>query len=600
MGSKLSLRSFRENFTQTPRTLKISWESAPTLCLFLAALTLLGAVLPLGVAYIGKLIVDAVVAGSRELTLRYVLCELGLIIFQALVIRGLGLSRQLLGARLSVDINMKILRKAQELELRHFEDPTFYDQLTRARREASSRPLLVVSDTFQLIQNTLTLLGYMALLLAYNPWVAGGLLIASLPAAFSEVHFSSAAFRLRNWRSPEARLLNYIEYVLTTDSHAKEVKAFGLGRLLLERYRTMAETIFREDRALSIRRASWAYALSLIGTVAFYACYGVMALAAAAKLMTLGSLTLYVMAFRQGQQAFQSVLQAIGGMYENNLYMTNLFAYFDIAVSAPRAPLSAALAPSLESERGIRFVALGFRYPGQEGWALRNINLFVPHGQSLALVGHNGAGKTTLIKLLTRLYDPTEGKILLDGRDLREWDLDELRGRMAVVFQDFNRYHFSFEDNVRFGGVDQKPDEEKMLRAVERGGASEVLASLVQGLKTPLGRWFDKGTELSGGQWQKVALARGFIREEADILVLDEPTSALDAEAEFAVFERFRQLTKGRTSFLISHRFPTIRMADKIVVIEGGSIVESGSHTELLASGGRYAELFALQARGYR
>ncbi len=599
MTLRLSPKALRENFTQTPRTLKLSWESAPRLCVVLGFLTLLGAVLPLGVAFVGKLIVDAVVAASTTQTLRYVLLELGLIVLQALVIRGLGLTRQLLGARLSVDINLRILRKAQELELRHFEDPVFYDQLTRARREASSRPLSVVSDTFQLIQNTLTLLGYLALLLAYNPWVAGGLLLASLPAAISEMYFSSAAFRLRNWRSPEARLLNYIEYVLSTDTHAKEVKAFGLGDRLLGRYRKMAEEIFEEDRALSIKRAGWAYGLSLVGTIAFYGCYVAMALAAATKRMTLGSLTLYVTAFRQGQQAFQSVLQAIGGMYENNLYMTNLFSYFDIPVEVVAAQETKALENALHGERGIRFEGLGFCYPGQEAWALRGINLFVPHGQSLALVGHNGAGKTTLIKLLTRLYDPSEGRILLDGLDLKDWDMERLRSRMAVVFQDFNRYHFSFEDNVGFGSTDAKPSEEKMMRAVERGGASEVLASLTQGLKTPLGRWFDKGTELSGGQWQKVALARGFIREEADILVLDEPTSALDAEAEFAVFERFRQLTEGRTSFLISHRFPTIRMADKIVVIEGGSIVETGSHAELLASGGRYAQLFQLQARGY-
>jgi ATP-binding cassette subfamily B protein len=599
MTSRFTPRAIKDNFSQTPRTLRLSWAAAPRLCLGLSFLTVLAALLPLGVAYVGKRIVDAVVAGSHDHTLRFVLIELGLIVAQALVIRALGLARQLLGARLSVDINLQILRKAQRLELSHFEDPKFYDQLTRARREASSRPLSVVSDTFQLIQNALTLAGYMALLFAYNPWVAGGLLLASLPAAMSEFHFSSAAFRLRNWRSPEARLLNYIEYVLSTDSHAKEVKAFGLGDFLLERYRSMAERIFNEDKALSVKRAGWAYTLSLIGTGAFYACYAAMALTAAAGHMTLGSLTLYVLAFRQGQQSFQSVLQAIGGMYENNLYMTNLFAFFDIPVAEIEGRPDVAGASVERPELGIRFEGLGFRYPGQEAWALRGINLFVAPGQSLALVGHNGAGKTTLIKLLTRLYDPSEGRILLDGRDLKDWPLAKLRARMAVVFQDFNRYHFSFEDNVRFGSIDAEADGARMERAVERGGATELLAGLAQGLKTPLGRWFDKGTELSGGQWQKVALARGFIREEADILVLDEPTSALDAEAEFAVFERFRHLTRGRTSFLISHRFPTIRMADRIVVIEGGSIVETGSHDELLAANGRYAQLFTLQARGY-
>jgi ATP-binding cassette subfamily B protein len=601
MKSRFTPRAIKENFSQAPRTLKLSWEAAPRLCLALSVLTVLAALLPLGVAYVGKMIVDAVVAGSQAETLRFVAMELGLIVAQALVIRALGLSRQLLGARLSIDIHLQIFGKAQRLELSHFEDPKFYDQLTRARREASSRPLSVVSDTFQLIQNTLTLVGYMALLFSYNSWMAVGLLLASLPAAMSEVYFSSASFRLRNRSSPEARRLNYIEHVLSNDSHAKEVKAFGLGPFLLERYRSMAERIFEEDRGLSIKRATWAYGLSLIGVGAFYACYAAMAITAAAGLMTLGSLTLYVLAFRQGQQAFQSVLQAIGGMYENNLYMSNLFGFFDIPVTEPaHSPSGLGVIPDV-NERGIRFEGLGFRYPGQEKWALQNINLFVPPGQSLALVGHNGAGKTTLIKLLTRLYQPSEGRILLDGRDLQDWDLEALRARMAVVFQDFNRYHFSFEDNVRFGslGISSTNEDARMERAIERGGAREVVAGLPDGLKTPLGRWFDKGTELSGGQWQKVALARAFFREEADILVLDEPTSALDAEAEFAVFERFRQLTQGRTSFLISHRFPTIRMADRIVVIEGGGIVESGSHDELLAAHGRYAQLFALQARGY-
>jgi ATP-binding cassette, subfamily B, bacterial len=310
-------------------------------------------------------------------------------------------------------------------------------------------------------------------------------------------------------------------------------------------------------------------------------------------------MTLYIVAFRQGQQAFQSILTAIGGMYEDNLYMSNLFEYLAIPTGRPASPPELAALPSAQEE-GVRFQDVGFRYPGSESWALRHVSLFIPRGQSLALVGQNGAGKTTFIKLLTRLYEPTEGRILLDGRDLRTWDEETLRRRIGVIFQDFNQYQFRFRDNVGFGSVEHAEDVERLERAVGRGGADEVLRTLPAGLETPLGRWFKEGTELSGGQWQKVALARAFMREEADILVLDEPTAALDAEAEHAIFERFRQLARGRTTLLISHRFSTVRMADVIVVLDRGRVIEQGSHDRLMARAGTYARLFTMQAERYR
>jgi ATP-binding cassette subfamily B protein len=377
------------------------------------------------------------------------------------------------------------------------------------------------------------------------------------------------------------------------------VKLFGLGPMLLDRYRSLGETFYREDRDLAMKRARAAYLLSLIGTAAFYGCYAVMAVAAAAGTLTLGKLTLYVVAFRQGQQAFQAILTAIGGMYEDNLYMSNLFAYLAIPVGTgpARGPAVSPSAP--EGEQGLRFEGVGFRYPGREDWALRGIDLVIPRGQVIALVGHNGAGKTTFVKLMTRLYEPTEGRILLDGRDLADWDPEALRARIGVVFQDFNQYQLKLRENVGVGSVEHMQDEARVERAVEHGGARELVLSMAEGLETPLGRWFKDGVELSGGQWQKIALARAFMREEADILVLDEPTASLDAEAEHAVFERFRTLTKGRTTILISHRFPTVRMADRILVVEGGRIVEEGTHAELVAKGARYARLFELQARGY-
>ena len=585
----------RESFAHTPRTLRLVWRSSPGGSLALGLLTVVASLIPLLVAYAGKRIMDAVVAGSHEATLRWVLIELAAVAVQSLGQRGLSLVRSLLGARLSIDINTLILEKAQTLELRHFEDAEFYDKLTKARREASSRPLSVVTETFQLFQNTITLVGYIVLLVQWSGLAVLGLVVAAIPATIAEVRFSSAAFRMRNWRSPEARRLNYLEYVLANDEHAKEVKLFGIGPILLQRFRELGQKFYDDDKKLAVRRAGWAWGLSLLGTGAFYASYAMMALAAAAGRLTLGNMVLFVMAFRQGQQAFQSILAGIGGMYEDNLYMSNLFAYLAIEVDAP--PLL--LTTGGSDDKGIVFDDVGFQYPGQKGWALRHVSLRIGQKESLALVGHNGAGKTTFIKLLSRLYEPTEGRILLDGRDLRSWDREELRKRIGVIFQDFNQYQLKVRENVGLGSVDHREDDARITRAIDLGGATEVVAGLSGGLETQLGRWFKDGTELSGGQWQKVALARAFMREEADILVLDEPTAALDAEAEHAVFERFRKLAKERTTILISHRFPTVRMADRIIVLEGGEVQEEGTHDGLVAAGGRYARLFSLQAQGY-
>lgn len=599
---KVPLRvALRGSFEHTPRALALVFRSSRWGTLGIGALTLLNALLPLGVAYVGKRIVDAVVARDEASVVRWVLVELALVAAVALASQGASLLRQLVGARLGLDINLSILEKATGLELRHFEDPEFYDRLTRARREASVRPLSIVSRSFQILQSVVSLLGYAALLLRFSGWAVFALLAAAIPATVAEMRFSTQAFRLRNWRSPESRKLIYLEYVLANDEHAKEVKLFQLGPLFLGRYRAIGETFFREDRQLAVRSARWAYLLSLLATGTFYACYVVIALRAARGGLSLGDMTLAMVAFRQGQQSFQGLLGAFGGMYEDNLYMSNLFGFLEAASAPPVLARAADEAPGrvVRDERGIRFEDVGFRYPGRDEWALRHIDVFIPAGQSLALVGQNGAGKTTFIKLLTRLYEPTEGRVLLDGKDLRGWDEAALRRRVGVVFQDFAQYQLTAGENVGLGSVDHMEEAPQIERAVTKGGAEEVVAKLKEGLATPLGRWFRDGVELSGGQWQKIALARAFMREEADILVLDEPTAALDAEAEHAVFERFRELTQGKTSILISHRFPTVRMADRILVVERGQVVEEGTHDALVAKGGRYAELFALQAKGY-
>ena len=554
--------------------------------------------LPLAIAWVGKRIIDSAVAHDPHATVRNVVFELVVVASLALVSQGRDLVTSVLGARLSLDVNLAILQKATMLELVHFEDPKFYDQLTRARREASVRPISLVRRVFSIGQALLTLAGYVALLVGYSGWVVLGLVVATIPATAAEVRFGTLAFRLRNWRSPESRKLLYLEYVLSNDEHAKEVKLFGLGPLFLDRYRSLGESFYREDSTLNARRAGWAWLLSLVSTGAFYAAYAKMAWGAATGAMTLGSMTLYMVAFRQGQQSFQQMLSSLTGMYEDNLYMDNLFSFLGIG-SGNGVGVGVGHGVGT-GERGIRFENVSFRYPGKEDWTLRNLDLFIPEGKSLAIVGKNGAGKTTLIKLLTRLYEPTEGRILLDGKPLASWERDALFQRIGVIFQNYNRYHLSAKENVGLGSVPEMEDEARVGAAVELGGASDVVRELKDGLATQLGRWFNDGVELSGGQWQRLALARAFMRRGADVLVLDEPTAALDAEAEHAVFERFAKLTKGRTSILISHRFPTVRMADRIVVLEDGKVVEQGTHDALVAMNGRYAKLFALQAQGYQ
>ncbi|HWP08001.1 MAG TPA: ABC transporter ATP-binding protein [Polyangiaceae bacterium] len=625
-------KALGDSLTYMRRALALVYRSSRGLTLALGGLTLGAAAVPPAVAWAGKLIVDAVVAQSKERTLRWVAVELGLIVLQVTLGRGLGLVRSVLGSRLGTDVNVAILERATALELKHFEDSEFYDKLSRARREASSRPVSLVTESFSLVQNLLTVAGYAVLLVHFSPWVVLVLMVATLPATFVEMRYSKAAFRLRNWRSPDGRRLLYLEYVLANDEHAKEIKLFGLGPLLLGRYKELAERFHREDSELATRRALVTHAWSMLATLAFYGAYASMAAFAAMGRLTLGSMTMYVLAFRSGQQAFQSILTGIGSIYEHNLYMSNLFSYLDganaalptgdgavpavmLAGDVPKgdtAPAGVITAGATaggvvtasdvaagRDEQGIRLEGVSFRYPGQEKWVLEGIDLFVPRGQSVALVGSNGAGKTTLVKLVTRLYEPTAGRVLLDGKDLRSWDADALRARFGVVFQDFNQYQLKLRENVGVGNVEHLDDEARIRSAVERGGADAVVSGLEHGIETPLGRWFPEGVELSGGQWQKLALARGFMRDAADILVLDEPTAALDADAEHAVFERFQRLAAGRTTIIISHRFPTVRMADRILVLENGRITEDGSHAALLAANGTYARLFQLQARGY-
>ena len=597
------LRQSLSVFRYSGRALELVWTTSHSLTIVLAILTLVAGLLPAAIAYVGKLIVDSVVLASqsgaqsqRWMALGYVGLEAIAVMALAATQRGLTVCQSLLRVLLGQRVNVLILEKALTLDLTHFENSEFYDKITQARHEASHRPLSLVMRTFGLIQSALSLVTYGGLLLNFSLSAVLVLVVAAVPPFIAETRFAGEAFRLFRWRSPETRQQHYLETLIAREDYAKEVQLYQLGSTMLQRYRDIFHRLYDEDRDLTIRRGIWGYLLGLLSTATFYAAYAWIVLENIWGRISLGDMTMYLTVFRQGQSTFAGALTSIGGMYEDNLYLSNLYEFLEQNVPKPRGKARQGLIPG----DGMRFIDVSFTYPGIAKPALKNISLHLKPGEKLAIVGENGSGKTTLIKLLTRLYIPDSGQILLDGLDLQEWDIEVLRQRIGVIFQDFVRYHFTVGENVGVGDVNHLQDDTRWAVASEKGMAKPFIESLPEGFATQLGRWFKGGQELSGGQWQKIALSRAFMRTGADILVLDEPTAAMDAEAEVRIFDHFRTITQHQMVVLISHRFSTVRMADTIVVMAEGEILEQGTHKELLQLGGRYARLFSLQAAGYQ
>ncbi len=582
------------------------WEAGRAAALVGVALTLVTAVLPAAQAWVGKLIIDNILdATSRGMStadglrsvVPYLALEFGLVLIGSLVNSARSLSDHMLQSQLTNHVNSLIIRQAINLDLQFFENPLFYDTLQNARRRADMSALSIVRSLLQMVQQVITLASLVVLLLRFSPWLVLIVFVSAIPAFLSQSQFAERAFRAVSRRAPESRLLNYIEMLLTGNESVKEIKLFGLGNLLLERYQKLFTQFYMEDFGIARQRTIASLGWGMLSNLAYYGSYAWIVLRTIAGLITLGDMTMFLSIFRHSQGSIRSLLDGLNSLYESNLFLDNLTTFLALKPQLV-APVNGLIAPT-PVRAGVEFRHVTFRYPGSDVDVLRDINLHIRPGERLALVGLNGAGKTTLIKLLTRLYDPTEGQVLLDGVDLREYDLASLHQRFGVIFQDYVRYQFTVRENIGFGQADDLENLGRIMAAAKRGGADEVIAKMPQQYDTMLGRRWEKGRELSGGEWQKIALARAFMRK-AEIMVLDEPTSALDAEAEYEVFQRFGELMEGRIAVLISHRFSTVRMADRIALLSAGRILELGSHEELIALDGTYARLFGLQAEGYR
>jgi ATP-binding cassette subfamily B protein len=624
-----------------PPFVRLVWRTHRGLTLAMILLRFVRAFVPVAVLLVGKLIIDAVVAArggaldTKQLW-KLVAMEIALAFLGETLSRVSSVVESLLGDLFSNRTSILLMQHAASLDLYQFEDPAFYDQLDRARRQTTGR-IGLLAQLLSMGQDALTLASLGAVLLVYSPWLLLLLALAVVPGFLGEAHYASLEYSMLFRWTPERRQLDYLRYLGASDRPAKEVQMFGLAPWLVERYRVLSGKFYEENKRLSIRKSIVATLLSIVGLLGYYGAYAVILLRAVHGAITLGTLTFLAASFMRSRDLIQRLLSGAGEIYTQCLYLKDLFDFFETTPTVASREGAPPVPRPLRA--GFVFENVGYRYPGGETWALRGVNLSLQPGERLALVGGNGAGKTTLVKLLARLYDPTEGRILLDGRDLRDYDLESLRHNVGVIFQDFYRYDLRFDENIGVGEIEdvreyldssdnstnistaaEAHDATSETRdavtkeaidanegqtppiivsAAEKSLAATLLARLPKQYKQMLGRRFEGGVDLSGGEWQKIALARAYMRD-AQVLILDEPTASLDARAEYEVFRRFAELMRGRMAVIISHRFSTVRMADRIVVLDEGRVVEEGSHADLVTRGGLYAELFSLQAEGYR
>jgi len=611
-----SPQSWRERFgalRNLPPFLKLVWQTSPALTLALIALRVVRALLPVASLYVGKLIIDEVVgiAGSASAsdTLQQWLAsglvdrialllavEFGLAVLSDVLGRTVSLLDSLLSEQFSNATSLRLMEQAATLDLEDFEDSELQDRLDRARRQTIGRNTLL-GQVFGQAQDIITILSFGATLVLYAPWLIALLALALVPAFLGEAHFNAQSYTMNYLRAPERRELDYVRQTGASVETAKEVKVFGLNGFLIDRYRRLAADFYAANRGLAIRRAGWGSVLTAIGTVGYYVAYAYIVWRTLHGDFSIGDLTFLAGSFRRLRNLLEGLLIGFSSVAGQALYLDDLFSFFEIRAEIVSPPNPRPFPNPIRE--GFRFEGAGFRYPGAERWAVRHLSFELRVGEVLALVGENGAGKTTLVKLLARLYDPDEGRILLDGHDLREYDVATLRANIGVIFQDFVRYHLSAADNIAVGRIESRGDRARIIAAARRSLADEVIDKLPNGYDQIIGKRFRTGIDLSGGEWQKIAIARAYMRD-ADVLILDEPTAALDARAEFEVFQRFKELSQGKTAVLISHRFSSVRMADRILVLADGQVEAAGTHEELMAAGGRYKELFELQAAGYR
>ncbi len=610
---QLDLRQRFGAMRNLPPFLREIWASSPWLTSASLALRLVRALMPVATLYVGKLIIDEAVrlvgarlphdtlaaawhSGELSHLVQLLALEFALAIASDLFGRLIAYVDSVLSEKFSNETSIRLMEHAATLDLEDFEDPDLQDQLDRARRQTMGR-MNLLSQLFGQAQTAVTVVSFAVGLVAYAPWLMLLLAVAMIPAFVGESHFNAINYTLNFQWTPERRQLDYVRQMGASVETAKEVKIFNLNRFFIERFRTLSRQLFLANKALAARRAFWGTLLSALGTLGYYTAYVYIAWRTVKGDFSIGDLTFLAGSFRQLGNLLENLLVGFSQVAGQALFLEDLYSFYEIKPEIASKP--GALPVPKPIARGFAFENVGFRYPDAEKWALRGVDFELRAGEVLALVGENGAGKTTLVKLLARLYDPDEGRILLDGRDLKDYDLDDLRANIGVIFQDFVRYHLSAGENIGVGDVADMDNRERIAEAARKGMADEVVASLPNGYDQLIGRRFKTGVDLSGGQWQKIAIARAYMRD-AQVMILDEPTAALDARSEFEVFQRFKDLSEGRTAVLISHRFSSVRMADRILVLANGKVEASGTHAQLMAQGGRYAELFELQAAGYR